>query len=99
MLIYAAAAEYRQKHPIARAILAAAEQRGLNLPTIDDAAYQVNAIKLRNIVGWVGAIPCGCPRNEVAGRPTHHCYKFTPDLRQRVGGCSEALPTLQKKRI
>jgi len=57
-----------------------------------------NAIKLRNIVGWVGAIPCGCPRNIVMGRPTHHCYKFTPGSSfQRVGGCSEALPTLQKK--
>jgi len=49
----------------------------------------VNAIKLRNIVGWVER-----ERNEVAGRPTHHCYKF-----QAVGGFRSALPTLQKKRI
>ncbi|TGO02086.1 hypothetical protein PN36_30805 [Candidatus Thiomargarita nelsonii] len=55
----------------------------------------VNAIKLRFFVGWaVGAIPCGCPRNIVMGRPTHHCYKF-----QRFGGFRSALPTLQKKRI
>lgn len=41
LLFYAAAAEYRQTHPIARAILAAAEQRKLDLPTIEEAAYQV----------------------------------------------------------
>ena len=41
LLTYAAAAEYRQTHPIARAILTAAEQRGLDLPDIEEAAYQV----------------------------------------------------------
>ncbi len=41
LLTYAAAAEYRQNHPVAKAILSAAEQRGLTLPTIEDAAYQV----------------------------------------------------------
>ncbi len=41
LLSYAAAAEHRQSHPIAKAILSAAEQRGLTLPVIEDAAYQV----------------------------------------------------------
>ena len=41
LLTYAAAAEHRQSHPIAKAILSAAQQRGLALPTIEDAAYQV----------------------------------------------------------
>lgn len=41
LLTYAATAEYRQTHPIARAILAAAKQRGLNIPDIEEAAYQV----------------------------------------------------------
>lgn len=41
LLTYAAAAEHRQSHPIAKAILSAAELRGLTLPTIEDAAYQV----------------------------------------------------------
>ena len=41
LLTYAAAAEHRQSHPIAKAILNAAEQRGLVLPTIEDAAYKV----------------------------------------------------------
>jgi len=41
LLFYAAAAEYRQSHPIARAILTAAEQRGMDLPDIKEAAYNV----------------------------------------------------------
>ncbi len=41
LLTYAAAAEYRQVHPIARAILAAAEEQGLNIPEIEDASYKV----------------------------------------------------------
>lgn len=41
LLAFAAAAEYRQTHPIAKAILAAAEQRKLDLPIIEEAAYQV----------------------------------------------------------
>jgi len=41
LLTYAAAAEHRQSHPIGKAILSAAQQRGLTLPAIEDAAYQV----------------------------------------------------------
>ncbi len=41
LLSYAAAAEYRQSHPIARAILTAAEQRELDLPDIGEAAYRI----------------------------------------------------------
>ncbi|MEM7537207.1 MAG: heavy metal translocating P-type ATPase [Chloroflexota bacterium] len=41
VLTYAAAAEYRQPHPIAKAIVAAAQERGLVLPEIDEARYQV----------------------------------------------------------
>jgi len=41
LLTYAAAAEHRQSHPVAKAILGAARQRGLPLPAIEDAAYQV----------------------------------------------------------
>lgn len=41
LLTYAATAEYRQTHPVARAILAAAEQRVLNLPDIEEAAYRI----------------------------------------------------------
>lgn len=41
VLRYAAAAEQRQTHPIARAILAEAQARGLNLPALDEARYEV----------------------------------------------------------
>lgn len=41
LLTYAAAAEYKQTHPIAKAILAAAQERELALPAIDEAAYEV----------------------------------------------------------
>ncbi|QTR45450.1 heavy metal translocating P-type ATPase [Thiothrix litoralis] len=37
MLAYAAAAEYRQTHPIARAILAAANKQELSLPGVEDS--------------------------------------------------------------
>jgi len=40
LLGYAAAAEYRQPHPVARAILTAAEARNLILPAIDEASYE-----------------------------------------------------------
>jgi len=41
LLSYTAAAEYKQTHPIARAILQEAEKRGLNLPQIDEAEYKL----------------------------------------------------------
>jgi len=41
LLAYAAAAEDRQTHPIARAIVTAAKAQGLSLPVINDASYEV----------------------------------------------------------
>jgi len=41
LLQFAAAAEYKQMHPIAKAILQAAEDRGLSLPSIDNAKYDI----------------------------------------------------------
>ncbi|MFN8488407.1 MAG: heavy metal translocating P-type ATPase [Caldilineaceae bacterium] len=41
ILTFAAAAEYRQPHPIAKAIMTAAETRNLQLPPIDGASYEV----------------------------------------------------------
>ena len=41
ILGYAAAAEGKQTHPIARAILQEAQARNLTIPEIEDAAYQV----------------------------------------------------------
>ncbi|HIE01282.1 MAG TPA: heavy metal translocating P-type ATPase [Thiotrichaceae bacterium] len=41
LLTYAAAAEYKQTHPIAKAILQTANKRGLNIPEIEEAKYEV----------------------------------------------------------
>ncbi len=41
VLIYAATAEYKQKHPIAKAILKAVEEQLLTLPIIDDTQYEI----------------------------------------------------------
>lgn len=41
LLTFTAAAEYRQTHPIARAILAEARRRGLNPPKIDEGRYEI----------------------------------------------------------
>ncbi len=58
VLTFAAAAEARQTHPIAKAILDHAESNSLRLPVIDDAHYEVGyGIKVRLKVG--GASPDG----------------------------------------
>jgi Cu2+-exporting ATPase len=41
LLTYAAAAEVKQNHPVAKAILQAAKERELSLPPLNEAAYQV----------------------------------------------------------
>jgi len=41
VLTYAAAAEHRQRHPVAKAILQAATEHGLEAPAIDAADYKV----------------------------------------------------------
>lgn len=41
LLLYAAAAESRHTHPIARAIVAAAKEKGMHLPAVEDNCYEV----------------------------------------------------------
>lgn len=41
LLTYAAAAEYRQHHPMAKAILAAAEERALNFPKVENGICEI----------------------------------------------------------
>lgn len=41
LLTYAAAADAKQSHPIARAIVQAAEERGLSLPELEQASFRV----------------------------------------------------------
>ena len=48
LLYHAAVAEYKQTHPVAKAILTAAAERGLELPTIDDAHCEIGyGVKVR----------------------------------------------------
>jgi heavy metal translocating P-type ATPase len=54
LLTYAATAEYRQTHPIARAILQEAARRGLHLPEIDEAQYDIGyGIKVSVSSHWI----------------------------------------------
>lgn len=58
LLRLAAAAEYKQSHPIARAILQAADERGVELPEIDNARYDVGygiRVELENKTIHVGS--------------------------------------------
>ncbi|MGB0386628.1 MAG: heavy metal translocating P-type ATPase [Ardenticatenaceae bacterium] len=58
LLTYAAAAEYRQTHPIANAILHAADERDLDVPQIDDIHYEVGygvKVKLNERIIRVGS--------------------------------------------
>ncbi len=41
VLVYAATAEYKQKHPIAKAILQAVKEQQFSLPEIDDTQYEI----------------------------------------------------------
>ena len=58
VLIYAATAEYKQKHPIAKAILKAIDEQSLTLPNIDDTQYEIGygvKVKLDNQTIRVGS--------------------------------------------
>ncbi|MGQ4807047.1 Potassium-transporting ATPase ATP-binding subunit [Candidatus Entotheonellaceae bacterium PAL068K] len=58
LLTFAAAAEYRQTHPIARAIRQTANEQNLMLPNIDEAKYEVGygvKISVSNKVVRVGS--------------------------------------------
>lgn len=58
LLIYAASAEHRQTHPVAQALLAAAEERGLNLKEIEDSRYEVGygiKVAIASHLVWVGS--------------------------------------------
>ncbi len=54
LLTYAAAAEVKQSHPVAKAILLAAKERQLVLPSLNEAAYQVGyGIKAQIDGRWI----------------------------------------------
>jgi Cu2+-exporting ATPase len=59
LLMYAAAAEYKQAHPVAKAIIQAANKRKLSLPDIEDAKYEVGygiKVSITNQLIRVGSV-------------------------------------------
>ncbi|MEK8017471.1 MAG: heavy metal translocating P-type ATPase [Candidatus Parabeggiatoa sp.] len=59
LLTYAAAAEYKQTHPVAKAILQAAKERELSLPEIEEAEYEIGygiKVTLSNQLIRVGSV-------------------------------------------
>ncbi len=69
VLTFAAAAEARQTHPIARAILKAAAELGLQLPAIDQAHYEVGyGLKVRLVTAAIQSPPHS-KRSDVTAAP------------------------------
>lgn len=107
LLIYAAAAEHRQTHPIARAILAAAAERGLAVPVVDHAEYRIG-YGIRVTVGaqtiCVGserylqsegiAIPAAMQALQAAAQNQGHSFVLVAVDEQLAGGI-ELQPTLR----
>lgn len=107
LLLYAAAAEYRQTHPIARAILTAAAERGLAVPRIDHAEYHIG-YGIRVTVGGkvilVGserylcsegvAIPPALCALQAAGQKQGHSFVLVA-VDQQVAGGIELQPTVR----
>lgn len=59
ILIYAAIAEYKQSHPIAKAVLQAVEEHQLDLPPIDDSRYEIGygvRVRLESQTILVGSV-------------------------------------------
>lgn len=107
LLAYAAAAEYRQTHPIAQAIRAAALQRGLRLPVIDQARYEIGygiRVQVHDTLVRVGserymalegiAIPVGIQAvKEICHAQGHSLVMVAVD--DRLAGAIELRPTLR----
>jgi len=54
ILIYAAAAEYKQTHPIAKAVQREVEEQQLSIPVIDESRYEIGyGVKVRSDIGMI----------------------------------------------
>ena len=51
ILVYAAAAEYKQKHPLAKAILQEAQKRQLSIPSLEESEYKLGYGVIVNVAG------------------------------------------------
>lgn len=107
ILIYAAAAEYRQTHPVAHAILEAAKSRGLSIPKIDEAAYKVGyglTVQVEKLTVRVGSLrfmegealhlPAEAETAKSAAHQQGHSLIFV-GLDSHVVGAIELKPTVR----
>lgn len=107
LLLFAAAAEYRQTHPIARAILSAAAERGLVVPLIDHAEYRIGygiCVTLGAQTILVGSerylqnegvvIPAALQALQAAAQNQGHSFVLVAVDQQLAGGI-ELQPTLR----
>lgn len=107
VLTYAAAAEYRQTHPIARAILQEATRRALSVPTIDDAAYEVGYGMTVHVAGrlirlgsarFMGqegiALPTDIHARQAAGQAQGYSFVYVA-VDDALGGAIELHPTVR----
>lgn len=109
VLYYTAAAEYRQSHPIAKAILSAASSRRIEMPVIDDAQYKVGygiCVNLEGKLVRVGsrrfmreaAIPI--PENFGAIEQSAHVQGYSliySSINDILCGVIELRPTLRRE--
>ncbi|EDN70595.1 cation transport ATPase [Beggiatoa sp. PS] len=107
LLTYAAAAEYKQSHPIAKAILQAASKRTLNLPEIDDSQYEIGygiKVKITEQLIRVGsirfmemegiAIPAEITMRQQSSHEQGYSTIFVA-IDQQLGGMLELHPTIR----
>jgi Cu2+-exporting ATPase len=107
LLTYAAAAEYRQSHPIAKAIIQAANERHLKLPEIDNSQYEIGygiKVKLVKQLIRVGSIrfmeiegitiPIEIMQQQQSSHEQGYSTIFIA-IDQQLGGMLELHPTIR----
>ncbi|MGB0387908.1 MAG: heavy metal translocating P-type ATPase [Ardenticatenaceae bacterium] len=107
LLTYAAAAEYRQTHPIARAILQAADMRQLEVPQIDHTHYEVGyglKVNLNERVIRVGSerfmqmcgitIPLEIKKEQARCHAEGYSLVYVA-IDEQLGGVIELVPTIR----
>jgi Cu2+-exporting ATPase len=111
LLTYAAAAEYKQTHPIARAIRQEAEQRELTLPPIADVDVEVGyglKVKVENKLVRVGserfmeiegiAIPVSIKRIQESTHQEGFSLVYVA-IDKQLGGAIELMPTIRPEAL
>lgn len=106
-LLTIAAAEYRQSHPIAKAILDAADERELAVPEIDQTHYEIGyglKVNLNDQVIRVGserfmemcdiAIPLEIKKEQVRCHECGHSLVYIA-IDEQLGGAIELRPTIR----